>query len=161
MKVLIVIDVQHGFMTEDNYKNLAKKIDKFLLDNKYDKIIFTKYINDIEQNPLYQTSIGWKGLMTKEEQDFCINVPKNTIIFEKYGYGLSRKDLDFIESLKVKEIDVCGLKANACVYAISLQLFDMGIKPNILINYVEGEIEYGGVMKDIYIQQFGSVDYKE
>ena len=68
-----------------------------------------------------------------------------------------QKDIKFLKSLNLDEIDICGVKAEACVYAISLQLWDVGIYPNILINYVSGDVE----MKNIYIKQFGGVDYKK
>ena len=72
---------------------------------------------------------------------------------EKYGYGLKREDLNYIMSLGVKEIDICGLKSEACVYAISLQLWDMGIYPNILANYIEGDVN----MNNVFIKQFGNI----
>lgn len=92
-------------------------------------------------------------MTTKDEQDFSLNIPKNSIIMEKYGYGLNWQDLDYINSLDVKKIDICGLKSEACVYAISLQLWDMGIFPNILCKYVEGDVN----MENIFIKQFGNV----
>ena len=67
-----------------------------------------------------------------------MTVPDNAVIFEKYGYGLQDKDLEYIKSLNVKEVDVCGIKAEACVYAISLQLWDTGIYPNLLPKYILG-----------------------
>ena len=154
MKALLVVDMQKGFLTKEKYIKLAEKINQYLLKKSYDKIIFTKYINSASKNNLYQTKIGWNKLSTPAEQELCLGKPNNSIVFEKYGYGLEQSDLEFIKSLNIEEIDVCGLKAEACVYAISLQLWDLGIYPNILINYVEGDVE----MKDIYVKQFGAVD---
>ena len=145
MKVLIVIDVQNGFMTRDNYLSLKDRINNYIINSNYDRIIFTKFINDKSKNPLYVDSIGWEKLTTKEEQDFSIDIPKNAIIFEKFGYALKQEDLEYIKSLNIESIDICGLKANACVYAIALQLFDLGIKPNILINN-SGYIFEGSVL---------------
>ena len=153
MKVLLVIDMQKGFIKNNKYLELSNKINDYISKDNYDKIILTKYINKKSKNPLYQDKIGWTKLTTKEEQDFAINVPKNAIIMNKYGYGLDREDLDYIKSLKVKEIDVCGLKSEACVYAISLQIWDMGIYPNILANYIQGDVN----MSNIFIKQFGNI----
>ena len=57
---------------------------------------------------------------------------------DKYGYGLGIKQIKKIKKLvgKNNQIDICGVKSNCCVTAIALQLFDNGIYPNILINYV-------------------------
>jgi len=153
----MIIDIQDGFMNKEYYRDLSKRIEAYLKTTNYDKVIFTKYKNDKSKNNLYQTKIGWHGLKTQESQNFTITPPTDAIIFEKYGYGLSRKDLDYIKSLNVNEIDICGLKANACVYAISLQLFDMNIYPNIIWNLVECEPELKDAMKNIFIKQFGNV----
>lgn len=157
MKTLLVIDMQNGFIDGKNNENLIDKINNLIANDKYENIIFTKYLNDRKKNSLYQDKIRWTGLNTKEEQEIVVNIPKNSIVFKKYGYGLMQKDIKFLKSLNLDEIDVCGVKAEACVYAISLQLWDVGIYPNILINYVSGDVE----MKNIYIKQFGGVDYKK
>lgn len=153
MKILLVVDMQKGFMKNKKYLDLNNKISDYIARSNYDKIIFTKYINEKSKNSLFQDKIGWTKLTTKDEQDFSLNSPKNAIIMEKYGYGLNRQDLDYINSLDIKEIDICGLKSEACVYAISLQLWDMGIFPNILYNYIEGNVD----MKNIFIKQFGNI----
>ena len=153
MKILLVVDMQKGFMKNKKYLDLNNKISDYIARSNYDKIIFTKYINEKSKNSLFQDKIGWTKLTTKDEQDFSLHIPKNAIIMEKYGYGLNRQDLDYINSLDIKEIDICGLKSEACVYAISLQLWDMGIFPNILYNYIEGNVD----MKNIFINQFGNI----
>ena len=153
MKVLIVVDVQKGFMI-DKYMCLGERINKYLLENYYDKVIFTKYVNDINQNPLFQRKLGYKKMIEKDEQEIAAEMPKGAIVFEKYGYGLEQKDLQYIKSLNVESLDLCGLESDACVYAVALQLWDEGVYPNILINYVEGKNN----MKDIYVRQFGGVD---
>ena len=153
MKILLVVDMQKGFMKNKKYLDLNNKISDYIARSNYDKIIFAKYINEKSKNSLFQDKIGWTKLTTKDEQDFSLNIPKNAIIMQKYGYGLNRQDLDYINSLDIKEIDICGLKSEACVYAISLQLWDMGIFPNILYNYIEGNVD----MKNIFINQFGNI----
>ena len=157
MKTLLVIDMQNGFIDGKNNKNLIDKINNLIANDKYENIIFTKYLNDRKKNSLYQDKIRWTGLKTKKEREIVVNIPKNSIVFEKYGYGLRNEDIEYIKSLNLKEIDICGVKSEACVYAIALQLWDVGIYPNILINYCLGDID----MKNIYIKQFGGIDNKE
>jgi len=157
MKTLLVIDMQNGFIDGKNNKNLIDKINNLIANDKYENIIFTKYLNDRKKNSLYQDKIRWTGLKTKKEREIVVNIPKNSIVFEKYGYGLRNEDIEYIKSLNLKEIDICGVKSEACVYAIALQLWDLGIYPNILINYCLGDID----MKNIYIKQFGGIDNKE
>lgn len=157
MKTLLIIDMQKGFIKGDSYFNINAKIEQLINNNNYDKLIFTRFINSSKDNPLYQEKIGWFGLTTEEEREFSIDIPQDSIIFEKYSYGLKDKDVEYLKSLNIKDIDICGVKSDACVYAISLQLWDRGIYPNILINYTHGDHD----MKDIYIKQFGGVDNKK
>lgn len=90
-----------------------------------------------------------------------MNIPDNAIVFEKYGYGITNKDLDLLKDNNIKEIDICGVQTDACVYAIALQLFDNGIYPNVLINYTMTVSEdKQNNAKDILIHQFGKIDDK-
>ena len=141
-----------------NYEILNEKITKLLENSNYETIIFTKFKNDRTKNSFYQDKIHWYKLQKEEEQEFSVPVPKDAIIFEKYTYGLSREQLDKIKSLGYDEIDVCGLQASSCVDAISFQLFDMGIFPNILANFVESEEGFRDTMIKTYVWNFGSVD---
>ena len=150
MKVLLIVDMQKGFMKNYKYRNLNKKINELISTNIYDKLIFTKFINYESKNKLFQTKLNWHKLKTKEEQEISLKVPDNAVIFEKYGYGLQAKDLEYIKSLNVDEIDICGVKAEACVYAISLQLWDKEIYPNLLPKYILGNQN----MRKIYKHQF-------
>ena len=159
MRVLIVVDVQNGFITKDCYKLLREKIEKLLLENKYDKYIFTKFIN--KDNSLYETKLNWFKLKDKEETDFAVTLPKNSIIFEKFGYGLSNEQIEEIKNLGANEVDVCGLQTDACVYAISFQLFDAGIYPNILFEFCETSPNRKEISKEILIHQFGKVDERK
>lgn len=157
MKTLLVVDMQKGFIKGKSYEKLIDKINNLIANGKYENVVFTKFINDNARNSLYQEKIAWNCLKTKKEQEISINIPKNSIVFEKYGYGLEKSNLEYIKSLNIKEIDICGVKAEACVYAIALQLWDARIYPNILINYVLGDTD----MTNVYIKQFGGIDSKE
>lgn len=154
MKVLLVIDMQKGFMLSDKYIALNDKIKNLINKSNYDKVIFTKFVNNSSKNNFYIDKIGWSGLLSIEEQDFSFQVPENSVVFEKNGYGLETDAIEYLKSLDIHEIDICGVKSEACVYAISLQLWDNHIFPNILVNFIEGDVD----MKNIYINQFGGVD---
>ena len=151
MKVLLIVDMQKGFMKNDKYLLLNQKIANLINKKIYDKLIFTKFINDKSKNALYQSRLNWHRLKTKDEQMFSIKVPDDAVILEKYGYGLKIEDLEYIKSLNINEIDICGLKAEDCVHAIALQLWDNGIYPNLLTEYIVGDYD----MKAIYKHQFG------
>lgn len=151
MKVLIVVDMQKGFMKNKKYDNLSFKINELVQSCQYDKLIYTKFKNDQSVNSLFIDRLGWTGMTTPNEQEFSIVVPDGVICFEKNGYGLKQEDLIYIKSFGVSEVDICGVTSDACVYAIALQLWDLGIYPNILKDFVLGEID----MSSIFKTQFG------
>lgn len=155
-KVLLIVDMQNGFMNHDNYIALSKKIDEYINQNKYDLYIFTKFIN--KKKSLYENKLNWTNLQDTQSQSICVNIPDKAIIFEKYGYGLNQNDLEEIKKLNINTIDVCGLQTDACVYAISFQLWDNGIYPNILINYTSTDPAKEKQAKQMLIHQFGKVD---
>ena len=156
MKCLMVVDMQQGFMYAENYKNLAKKIDFLLENQKYDKVFYTKFVN--LKDSLYIKKLKWNKLTTPQEQEICVKVVDNSKIFTKYGYGLSIDDLNYIKDLKqnqeLNEIDICGLQTDACVYAIAFQMFDLGIYPNILLDYCETNDNIKEPIKQIFNRQF-------
>lgn len=157
-KILIIVDMQNGFMTKPNYIELKTKIDSLVKINDYDYFIFTKFMNI--DNSLYDTKLNWHELKDEYSQKICIEIPDNSIVLEKYGYGLTNSQIDFIKELKIDEVDICGLQTDACVYAIAFQLFDNGIYPNILINYCETTPNRKETAKEMLIHQFGKVDEK-
>ena len=79
MKVLLVIDMQKGFIKNKDYQKLSDKIERLVSNGVYDKIIFTKFINDITKNSFYEDKIGWRELKTKEEQGIVLNIPEHSI----------------------------------------------------------------------------------
>lgn len=158
IKILIVVDMQNGFINKPNYIALKDKIEKLITNSNYEKIIFTKFLNDKTKNSFFIDKLNYTQLTTNDEQEICLPLPNNSIIFEKYGYGLEQKDLEKLKSFGEHEVDICGLQADACVYAIALQCFDNNIYPNILFNYVECNPKLKDTMKTIFIKQFGKVD---
>ena len=151
MKVLLVVDMQKGFIKNKDYWVLSDRISNLVNNGGYDKLIFTKFINDRMKNPLYEDRLNWPGLQTEEEQNFSFLLPQNAIVFNKYGYGVGEDCLQYIANLHIDEIDICGVQSEACVYAIALQLWDSGIYPNILKDYVLGHVD----MQDVFVSQFG------
>ncbi len=157
-RTLIVVDMQKGFMTKPNYLKLQSKVNKLINLNDYNNYIFTKFIN--KDQSLYEKKLNWFGLKSEESQTICVDIPQNSLILEKYGYGLSIEQINQLKALNVEQIDICGLQTDACVYAIAFQLFDNGIFPNILINYCQTSPQRNSIAKEILIHQFGKVDEK-
>lgn len=49
--ILLVVDMQKGFMKYDKYKNLIERVKKLLSDEVFDIVIATRFIN--EKNSIY------------------------------------------------------------------------------------------------------------
>ncbi|MCR5553688.1 MAG: isochorismatase family protein [bacterium] len=155
-RVLLVVDMQKGLVNRDNYKELSKKIDELIAKCDYDKYVFTKFVN--KKGSLFEKRLNWANLKNKDSQSICVKIPENALIIEKYGYGLELKDLKQIKAFGIDSIDVCGLQTDACVYAISLELWDNGIFPNVLVNYTATDPKKEKQAKQMLIHQFGQVD---
>ena len=159
-KVLLIVDMQKGFINKNEYSNLINKINNLIKRNTYNYYIFTKFINKTDS--FYVKKLNWKNLISEESQKICVTIPKNSLIFEKFGYGLNESQIKKIKEIVFtdNQIDICGLQTDACVYAISIQLFDNLIFPNILINYTATSNNNENV-KSMLIHQFGTIDEME
>ena len=76
-KVLLIIDMQNGFMNKNVYKKLVKRIRNLIDKNDYEKYIFTKFIN--KNNSMFYRCLNWKNLQTEYSQNICLPVPNNSV----------------------------------------------------------------------------------
>lgn len=126
MKNIIIVDMQEGFINNNN-KHLVDKINTYLASNKFDNIFFTQCINNYDSP--YIKILNWNGMTNIDEQKLIINIPQKAKILTKNCYGISQKDIDLFRSLNINEIEICGTDIDACVLAIGFNLFDHNIKP--------------------------------
>lgn len=159
MRILMIVDMQEYFMHHLANRKLRDKINDLIANDEYDKYVFTRFVN--APNSLYEAGLKWSEMQDEESCKIVVNVPPDSIIIDKSTYGLSTEDIDKLKSINVKSIDICGLYTDACVYAISLQLWDRGIFPNIFINYTTAASISAKQIRDVLEHQFASVDDKE
>lgn len=69
-KVLLIVDMQKGFINKKIYSDLVVKIDDLIKKNTYDCYIFTKFIN--KNNSFFVNKLNWKNLMNEESQKICL-----------------------------------------------------------------------------------------
>lgn len=155
MKNIIIVDMQKGFITERN-KYLIERINKYLQDNTFDNIYFTKCVNN-EKSP-FTTILNWTGVTKEQEQEIVLKLPQKAKIIIKDTYGISDKEIQKIKELGISEIEICGTDIDACCLAIAFNLFDNGIKPKILLDLCgticDNENINDGI-KDLIKRQFG------
>ena len=129
MKNIIVVDMQKGFINKNN-EELVNKINRYLSNNHFDNIIYTKYIN-FPGSPFIKF-LDWTDLQDKGSQQIAVDVKDGSKIFEKAGYGIDDKIIKYLKSKNITECEVCGTNSDACVMAVAFNLFDNDIKPIII-----------------------------
>jgi nicotinamidase-related amidase len=137
-KVLIVIDVQKFFITEET-KPIIENIAKYLKNNfsKYSAIYFTIFKND-SKAPLWKIS-QWQGCTNSPDTNICDEIKEfsnSTNLFYKNILSAA-KILQITQGIKknnISEVHLCGFDTDCCVLATAYDLFDLGIKPVILEN---------------------------
>lgn len=155
MKNLLVVDMQKGFINENN-SFLIDKINNLLKTEKYDNVFYTKFYN--HKNSFYFNYLNWNLMINKEERQMTVDVLPDSTIFVKNGYGLKNSQIKKLKDLKITSMDICGTDIDACVLAIMFQLFDNNILPVVLKDYVASStskiLEHSAL--NIIANQFGS-----
>lgn len=132
-KILIIIDVQKGFITESN-KNMLENINKLLEHARFDRIFATKFVN--LNGSQYQKFLDWQQMTKSPDIDLAFDKHENLEIIEKTSYALP---LNFAKQLKQagsEKIYLCGTDYDACLLAIGFQLFDIGLQPIFIENCI-------------------------
>ena len=143
--ILVLADVQNGFRNEHT-DNMIKELGKFVFEYRFNKIMATKFLNCTDS--LYVKELEFGGMMTSEQQEIVSEVkPFVSAIYMKNKYNCV--DAMFLNQLRIlnggvmpSQVLVAGISAS--VLAMSVGLFDAGIRPIILVDFVAsplGEID--------------------
>lgn len=133
MRNLLVVDMQKGFINENN-SFLIVKINNLLKIEKYDNVFYTKFYN--HKNSFYINFLNCDLMINKEERQMAVDVLPNSTTFVKNGYGLKNSQIKKLKQLNITSMDICGTDIDACVLSIMFQLFDNSIVPVLLKDYV-------------------------
>ena len=131
-KLLLVLDVQNDFIN-DNTKDYVTKIEELIVSNKYDEIVFTKFINN--ENSKWYKELNYKGCIDKQGQDIVIDTQEYKI-FEKTIYSALNNELrKFIKENDIEQIYLCGFDTDACIQKTALDLFENNYDVYVLKDY--------------------------
>lgn len=131
LKCLIIIDLQAGFISNDNIEkiiNPIKKVRKLFLP---EYCVFTQFINN--KNSLFVRTLNWNKLLNTDEQKIVLDINDKNLIVKKSTYNAVNQE--FILYLKQNNINkayLCGVDIDSCVLATAFNLFDLGIEPVII-----------------------------
>lgn len=166
--IVIVVDLQKGFLDKVRDKSVCSTINAKLLMNIHaittmaSSIIATLFINNKTDNNFHNI-LGYKEMNTPNEQ-WLNNVlyTDNLTIIKKTQYGFD--DNKYLTILKKanggrlpKKVYLCGLDIDGCVLAIAHQLFAHNIQPILIkdATYSSGgsKIYFDGL--SVYKRTFG------
>lgn len=137
MKILLIVDVQNGFVRSNETKAVAQKIVQLSKEHKFNYIIASKFINNPDSP--YVNVLKWNRLMKSPETDL-VDELKYDESFEKGTYtcwseSFAKKLLEINGGEKPESIYLCGIDTDCCVLNTAIDLFERGICPKVLIDY--------------------------
>ena len=130
----IIVDLQNCFII-DKTKSFPQKIKEHIESQKYDFIVFTKFINSGSSN--FIKKLNWDKCKTSPEIDIVPELSEIAMknhIFEKNTYSIfkSKEFVDFLSQNKISKLFFAGLDLDACILASAFEAFDLGFDFEIL-----------------------------
>lgn len=119
--LLLVIDLQKNFINQ-NTKNVPDNISNLINTNRFDYVVFTKFVNDI--NSQFYKILGYKGCLNSEDRRIVIDTNNNKIIEKKIYTALNQELVQFIKEKNIGIIYLCGIDTDACVLKTAIDLFE-------------------------------------
>jgi nicotinamidase-related amidase len=137
-KALIIIDVQKGFINKLTADTVGR-IRGFIKKNKekYDIVIFTKYIN--HENSNFVRNLDWRGFMKKEQTDIADEIKefinsKNLFVKDTYGSFVNNKLFNLLKKHKIEQVELAGFDTENCVLTFARDAFDRGMSVVVFKN---------------------------
>lgn len=131
-KMLVVVDLQRSFINE-NTEFIIDKIKKLVNSNEFDKVIFTKFVNN--EDSIYVSKLNYKGCLTYEEQEIMIDTKDNIVLNKNVYTVYSDRFKEIVRDFKINEIYLCGIDTECCVLKSAFDLFEMGYDVKVLKDY--------------------------
>jgi nicotinamidase-related amidase len=132
MKVLLVIDVQRGFIN-CNTAHVVPKIRTLLDMRHFQKHLFTRFINS--PNSQFAKQLQLFG-MYEDDPDTELApelIPYASEVFIKYGYGSLTPELHQLLTVQqASQVVLVGIETDACVLKTAFDLFDAGFHVQVI-----------------------------
>lgn len=135
--VLVVVDVQNGFVTPDSAHVVPVIVD---LVRRWHAaggpVVFTKY-NNYPESP-YERLIGWYALHQAPETDFVpeldpfITLPRTFVIEKTIYSAFTPAGRALFAEHGFTDLCVCGIATDGCVLKTTLDAFEAGYVPWVL-----------------------------
>lgn len=137
--ILIVVDIQNGFMLSEQTISVKEKIEELLKSEFFDVVIATRFLNG--DNSVFEQLLSWKRLKSDEERELVETIkPYADYVEDKYIYTCV--NANFIQKLcqlndgrYPERVFLAGVDTDACVLATAIDLFENTIRPVVLSDY--------------------------
>lgn len=153
---MLIVDAQRGFINSNTEKVLNVINDSRKLLN-YEICVYTKFFNS--QKTSFSKILNWNRFQSKDEQELILPVYDNDIILDKNSYSAVTCNLKkIIADGQYDNVYLCGLDTDSCVLATAFDLFDIGVKPTIIIDGCasSGGYSYHAAAELIMRRSFGN-----
>ena len=134
-RALLVVDVQLGFVNRYTY-HIPQRIRRLIERGEHEPVLFTRFVNT--PGGPYQRFLDWHECAEPPETDLA---PELTAwaapdrVYTKPGYtGIPDELADRLRDLEPEEVTVVGIDTDMCVLKVAMDVFDLGIKPVVLVD---------------------------
>lgn len=134
--VLVVVDVQNGFITEHSQPVVPVIVD---LVRRWQTaggdVIFTRYLNYVGSP--FERLIGWTKMVDGPETEFATElapyVSSHTPVVDKYIYTLfTLEGTQLVNEHDWTDLYICGIDTDSCVLKTAVDAFERNLTPWIL-----------------------------
>lgn len=138
-KILILVDMQNGFLESEHTNHLTLQTEELLKTNIFDVVIGTRFLN--APNSIYENVFHWNKLESEHETAIPENLLKYIhYVEDKFIYNCVHTS--FLQRLcqlndgqLPKQVYLAGVDTDCCVLSIAASLFEHNIRPIVLTEY--------------------------
>jgi len=134
---LLVVDVQRGFINDFTH-HIPERIVRLVDRGDCGPIFATRFVNTA--NSPYRRFLDWHACEGPPETDLVPEITKllkkhEGKVFPKKGFtGLPPELADHLKERRVGRVTVVGIDTDMCVLKIAMDLFDMNVRPTVLVD---------------------------
>lgn len=119
--LLLIIDLQKDFINI-NTEPIVKKIENFIEQDKFDNVVFTRFINS--EDSIFVRDLNYYGCMDNSSKKIVIDT-KDHLVIDKSIYSAFNKELiAYISKNNITDIYLCGIDIECCVLKTAFDLFE-------------------------------------
>ena len=134
-RALLVVDVQNGFVNPFT-AHVPGRIRRLIERGEHDPVLFTRFVN-VDDGP-YRRFLDWHACAEPPETDLAPELAPHAApdrVFTKPGYtGIPGELADRLRELAPEAVAVVGIDTDMCVLKVAMDVFDLGIKPIVLVD---------------------------